>query len=206
MSVMAALCENDNPRAVLTLLVSRVCDGAVRIIATGSYHAKNDDAAEVSFAVDYAHHGLGLGTLLLERLALEAVRHGFARFWAVTQAENQMMLGVFRDAGYAVKETATGTEIEVDLSLAPGLSNPDRMDLRHRAATVASLRPFFKPRGVAVIGASRSSRNIGRRVLTMLLNGGFKGQIYPVNPKADEIAALKCNATIAEAPVVAGDS
>src|SRR5262245_1389139 len=36
-SLIAALCENDNPRANLTLLVSRVCDGESRIIATGSY-------------------------------------------------------------------------------------------------------------------------------------------------------------------------
>src|SRR5262249_18353520 len=53
---------------------------------------------------------------------------------------------------------------------------------------------------VAVIGASRSPGNIGRRVLTMLVNGGFKGPIYPVNPKADEIAGLKCYATIGATP------
>jgi GNAT superfamily N-acetyltransferase len=40
--------------------------------------------------------GKGIGTLLLERLALLAVYKGLRRFWAVTMAENQPMLDVFR--------------------------------------------------------------------------------------------------------------
>lgn len=54
----------------------------------------------------------------------------------------------------------------------------------------AGLRPFFYPRGVAVIGASREPTGIGHRIVSSLLGAGFTGAIYPVNPHANEIAGL----------------
>jgi acetyl coenzyme A synthetase (ADP forming)-like protein len=194
------LCENRNPCAELTLLVWRFGAEGPRIIATGSYHAKSSEVAEVAFAVDDHWQGLGLGTLLLEALAWEAVRQGFTRFWAVTHADNQLMRGVFRDSGFAIKETAAGDEIEVDLSLVPSQRSDDRMAMRHRTATVASLRPFFKPRSIAILGASRRRENIGRRILEGLIEGGFTGTIYPVNPQTDEVAGRKCYARLTDVP------
>jgi acetyl coenzyme A synthetase (ADP forming)-like protein len=200
MELVTRLCENSDPRAELTLLVWRYGPDGPRIIATGSYHAKSADVAEVAFAVDDRWQGLGLGTLLLEALAWEAVRQGFNRLWAVTHADNQSMRNVFRDSGFAIVETPSGNEIEVDLSLAPSQRSDDRMGMRHRAATVASLRPFFKPRSIAVVGASRRAGNIGRRVLERLIEGGFTGEIYPINPQADEIAGRKCYSRVSAVP------
>ena len=48
-------------------------------------------AAEVAMAVDDSMQGKGLGTVLLERLALLAVRNGFSQFWALTQSDNLAM-------------------------------------------------------------------------------------------------------------------
>lgn len=53
-----------------------------------------------------------------------------------------------------------------------------------------SLAPFFRPRSVAVVGASREPSHIGHRLLESLLGGGFTGTIIPVNPLAAEIAGL----------------
>jgi len=68
--VIESLCDSSDPRSKLTLIVTRVWQGAPRIIAAGSYFAKDNTTAEVAMAVDEAFHGKGLGTLLLERLAL----------------------------------------------------------------------------------------------------------------------------------------
>ncbi len=65
-----SLCDCSDPRSVLTLIVTRTWEGEPRIIATGSYLARDHRTAQVAFAVDDAFHGKGLGTLLLERLAL----------------------------------------------------------------------------------------------------------------------------------------
>ena len=54
------------------------------------------------------------------------------------------------------------------------------------------LSRFFKPRSVAVFGASRSIDKPGRVVLRNLVYGGFKGRVYPVNPSAEEIDNLRC--------------
>jgi len=94
--LIASLCDSSDPRSRLTLIVTRTHDGGSRIIATASYAATKDRTAEVSFAVDDAYHGKGIGTLLLERLALLAMRYGFTKFWAVTHADNRAMRDVFR--------------------------------------------------------------------------------------------------------------
>ncbi|HLN57006.1 MAG TPA: GNAT family N-acetyltransferase, partial [Thermoanaerobaculia bacterium] len=90
-ALLARQCDSSNPRSQLTLIVSRLVEGTSRIIATGSYAARDETSAEVAFAVDDEFQGKGLGGLLLERLALLAARHGFTRFWALTRIENRLM-------------------------------------------------------------------------------------------------------------------
>ena len=70
-------------------------------------------------AVDDAFHGKGLGTLLLERLALVAIQHEFTRLWAVTHVENLAMREVFRESGFTAQEAYGGDDMEVELSLIP---------------------------------------------------------------------------------------
>ncbi|HXV68238.1 MAG TPA: acetate--CoA ligase family protein, partial [Nitrospira sp.] len=56
---------------------------------------------------------------------------------------------------------------------------------------IRSLKPFFYPRYVAVVGASREQNAIGHRILVSLQESGFTGSIIPVNPHATEIAGLR---------------
>jgi len=141
-------------------------------------------------AVDDGFHGKGLGTLLLERLALVAIRHGFTNLWAVTHADNVAMREVFRESGFTAHEAYEGEDMRVELSLIPTETSVSRAELRDRLATTASLRPFFCPQSVAVIGASRDPKSIGFRVLEALTTNHFRGAVYPVNPRAVEIAGV----------------
>jgi acetyltransferase len=54
-----------------------------------------------------------------------------------------------------------------------------------------SLQAFFTPRSVAVIGASRTEGKVGYEILNNLVRDGFEGEIYPINPKVDEVQGLK---------------
>jgi len=66
-----------------------------------------------------------------------------------------------------------------------------------------SLQSFFHPKSVAVIGASRQKGKVGFEMLTNLIAGGYRGKIFPVNPKSEEIEGLKCYpdlASIGETP------
>ncbi|MFW6111588.1 MAG: acetate--CoA ligase alpha subunit [Candidatus Bipolaricaulota bacterium] len=62
-----------------------------------------------------------------------------------------------------------------------------------------SLTKLFHPSSVAVIGASRKKGQVGREVLTNLIES-FEGEIYPVNPKVDRLEGLKCYDSISEVP------
>ena len=55
-----------------------------------------------------------------------------------------------------------------------------------------SLEYLLYPESIAVIGASRTPGKVGHEILVNLLEGGFKGQIIPVNPSAEEVLGLKC--------------
>jgi acyl-CoA synthetase (NDP forming) len=63
-----------------------------------------------------------------------------------------------------------------------------------------SLTPFFRPRRVAVVGASREKGSIGHRVLDCLRSGGFTGSIIPVNPHVDTIDSLRAFSSLSAIP------
>lgn len=63
-----------------------------------------------------------------------------------------------------------------------------------------NLDVFFRPRSVAVIGASRDPQKLGHGVVRNLLNYGYDGPIYPVNPKANDILGLPVYASIFDVP------
>ncbi|MEO8339537.1 MAG: GNAT family N-acetyltransferase, partial [Nitrospirota bacterium] len=93
----ASLCDSSNPSTQLTIVVTRTIAGQMRIIAAGSYWARTADQAEVAMAVDDDFHGKGLGTILVERLAMLAIHRGFTKLWAVTHTDNPAMREVFRE-------------------------------------------------------------------------------------------------------------
>ncbi len=62
------------------------------------------------------------------------------------------------------------------------------------------LEPFFKPRSVAVVGASPDSRKPGYRILQNLVSSGYKGGVFPVNPHASSILGFRCYGSVREIP------
>ena len=192
--------DSSDPRVRLTLLVTRLFGSINRIVAAGTYVARDETTAEIAMAVDDAFHGKGIGTLLLERLALLAVANGFRRLWAVTMAENKPMLDIFRNSGFECRSRFDRGCVEIDLSVLASEASVAKADWRDRVATNASLHPFFRPRSVTVVGASRKPNSIGTRILNAIVAGGFKGPVYPVNPKADSIGSLRAYADVKSLP------
>ncbi|MEM2960007.1 MAG: acetate--CoA ligase [Candidatus Bathyarchaeia archaeon] len=64
------------------------------------------------------------------------------------------------------------------------------------------LEAFFSPKAIAVIGASRESWKVGHKVFRNLVDSGFTGELYPVNPNADEILGFKCHKSVRD---ISGD-
>jgi acetyltransferase len=62
------------------------------------------------------------------------------------------------------------------------------------------LDTLFNPKSVAIIGASTKELSIGNVITKNLLRYGYKGPIYPINPKADEVRGIKAYKTIFDIP------
>lgn len=65
---------------------------------------------------------------------------------------------------------------------------------------ITGMKRIFSPEGIAVIGASGDPSKLGYSTVKNIIDGGYKGRIYPINPKADEILGLKCYRSVNEIP------
>lgn len=82
------------------------------------------------------------------------------------------------------------------------------MKTTSRAASVHSLRTdgfpdlerFFAPRSVALLGATEDLSKFGGRCMRQIINFGFAGDVYPINPKRDEVFGYQCFPSVADLP------
>jgi acetyl coenzyme A synthetase (ADP forming)-like protein len=97
---------------------------------------------------------------------------------------------------FAGPESATAADVRIVVDFAP--KTP-----RHRPTQdeiIRSMNRIMKPAAVAVIGASAEDGKIGNSVMKNLINGGYKGRIYPIHPKADDILGYKAFKSVKDVP------
>src|SRR5437867_1129395 len=63
-----------------------------------------------------------------------------------------------------------------------------------------TLDAIFRPKSVAVVGASNREGSVGNAIFKNILLGGYRGTLYPVNPKAKSIASVHAFPTVADIP------
>ena len=183
-----------------------VLDGEVVGCGTYDSYDPGSPSAEVAFTVADDMHRRGVGTLLLEHLVSLARGRGCRVLTAETLSENAPMLRVFADAGLQVHRTFADGVYDLTFPLPSGEADTalgtyrDTVAERERSADVASLRPVLAPASVAVIGASRRSRSVGRVILGNIVTGGFSGPVYAVNPAAAELDGVPCVPSAAALP------
>jgi acetyl coenzyme A synthetase (ADP forming)-like protein len=97
---------------------------------------------------------------------------------------------------FARKDGATAVDVRILLDFSPPVE-------RYRPSQSEILRVMNRimhPKAVAVIGASSEDGKIGNSVMKNLINGGYKGKIYPIHPKAEEILGVKAYAGVKDVP------
>jgi len=170
-----------------------------RIVALANWVRLRDPrAAEVAFTVGDDVQGQGIGTRLLEQLAARGAEAGIEEFVAEVLLENSAMLGVFRDAGFAVARASEAGEVEIRFEIAPTGSYREQVAARDHVAVRASLEAFFRPRSVAVVGASKRRGSIGGELFRNVLAGDFSGSVYPVNRSGDAVAGVHGYRTVGD--------
>jgi acetyl coenzyme A synthetase (ADP forming)-like protein len=173
------------------------------IIAIGRYYRLPDKrTAEVAFVIEDAYQGRGIGTGLVEWLVNLARHNGITTFEADVLAENREMMGVFRSYGFHITSELEGGTFHVTFPIARTRTMVKKEERRELISTLASLRAILNPRSVAVVGASRIPGTIGHLVLQSIVQNGFSGVVYPVNPNADAVLSIKTHPSVLD---IAGD-
>jgi acetyl coenzyme A synthetase (ADP forming)-like protein len=120
---------------------------------------------------------------------IERVSHLVSDFPEITEVDLNPVL--------ATEDGATAVDARLVVSFEPAAERPARYSEQQILATMNSL---MRPRAIAVIGASDQDGKIGNSVMRNLVDGGFGGDIYPVNPTATEILGKKVYADVADLP------
>ncbi len=80
------------------------------------------------------------------------------------------------------------------------VATPNAAGAEARLSAERDLEPLFAPRSVAVVGASRTPGAVGNAIMQNMIDAGFTGVLYPVNPKARSIFANPCTPSIGAIP------
>jgi len=156
--------------------------------------------AEVAFVVRDDQQGRGIASVLLEHLAAAASERGITRFVAETLPQNRRMIGVFRDAGYAVRHGFEHGVVRLTFDVAPTETSLAVMQAREHRAEARSIHRLLHPESVAVVGASRDPQAVGHALLRNVVDAGFTGRVHAVNPAASEVAGVPSYASVLDVP------
>src|SRR3954449_5747937 len=162
-----------------------------RVVANAVFELERADRAEVAFAVADEMQGRGLATVLIAHLAQVAAARGVTTFTATVLPENRRMISVFRESGFPVHVHASPDGIELEFPTELGEDARRKFESRDRVAAVAAVERVLRPRSIAVIGASRRRDSFGGAIFRHVLDNGFHGELYPVNPNADFVGSRR---------------
>jgi acyl-CoA synthetase (NDP forming) len=148
----------------------------------------SSDRAEFAVLVADDWHGRGVGTLLLEELVTHARRHGVEEIVGDVLASNSGMLRVLHGLVPDARVRYDAGVMRVSIPTNPDDMALAELELRERTAERHSLRSLLTPATVAVVGAGREPGGVGHEVLRSLIDGGYTGRLYAINPHTTEIA------------------
>ncbi|NOT28098.1 MAG: GNAT family N-acetyltransferase [Acidobacteria bacterium] len=174
--------------------------GHISGIAAYVHDTQVPGRAEVVFAIADSLQGRGVGTRMLEVLADIARNHRITTFDAYVQQDNRQMMRVFLDSGFETQRELDGGVFHVALTLAQSDRYGTLAAERSRTAAAASMKSFFEPRTVVVVGANRERGKIGSEILHNVASGGFTGRLFAVHPTAASIDGVPAYPSVTDIP------
>jgi GNAT superfamily N-acetyltransferase len=155
------------------------------LVGVASYE-RSGTAPDAEFAVLVADaaHGRGIGTLLIEDMCRRARCHGIQELRGEVLIHNASMLRVARDLTPGLASHLEAGVADVRIPTSSDEAALAAVDLRERHAERQALRALLAPASVAVVGAGRKPGGVGHEVLTNVVEHGYTGTVYPVNPHA----------------------
>jgi acetyl coenzyme A synthetase (ADP forming)-like protein len=171
-----------------------------RIVSLASYIETVPGHAEIGIAVDDPFQGRGLGSILIEHLSEAAAEAGIAVFEAEILGGNTDMLEVVRALQLPMETSVSGGVVHVEFPTSPTEAALDAFEQREAIAAAAGVARLVRPSSIAVIGASRRRGTIGGELFRNLLDFGFEGPVYPVNPTTQVVQSVPAYPAILDVP------
>ena len=97
---------------------------------------------------------------------------------------------------FATAKGAVAADVRIVLDFTP----PPQRRRRSQEEIVAQMNRIMRPKALAVIGASAEDGKIGNSVMKNLINGGYRGRIYPIHPTAERIMGYQAYKSVKEVP------
>jgi acetyl coenzyme A synthetase (ADP forming)-like protein len=155
--------------------------------------ATKDDALSMLDGIQAAEMLKGVrGSDPVNREALASVIQSVSQLVADFPEIDEMDLNPV----FATKDGAVAADVRIVVDFKP-------REQRYRPSQdeiVKAMNRIMKPETLAVIGASAEDGKIGNSVMKNLINGGYRGTIYPIHPKADEIMGRKAYKSVKDVP------
>lgn len=184
----------------LSLVAETGLGDRAKSIALATYVRTDEVRAEMALVVDDAFQGLGLGSVLIEHLGEAAAEAGISTFEAEVLASNSDMLDVIRNLNLPVQTSLSAGVVHAEFPTSPTLQAVESFEHREAIAASAGVARLVRPRSVAVIGAARRRGTISGEVFHNLIEDGFEGPVYPVNPKADVVQSVRAYPSVLDIP------
>ena len=181
-----------------TLALVAETDG--RLVGFATAEPVSADAVEIALLVSDAHHGQGLGTLLLEHLFALVRDHGMHRVEAEVLVENHPMLEVLANAGFELTRHPDRGVVTVNLHVTSTPGVQDAADRREFQAQSRSLAALLAPQSVAVAGVRSDGTGVGAAVLRSIVANGYAGRVVVVHPKREEVSGVRAYASYGDVP------
>ena len=170
------------------------------LVGAGTADTETVDTIEIALLVSDAHHGQGLGTLLLEHLFALARDRGVRRVEAEVLVENHPMLEVLAHAGFGFTQHPDRGVVSLNLNTTSTPAVQSAADRREFQAQSRSLAPLLAPRSVAVAGVRNDGTGVGAAVLRSIASNGYAGRAVVVHPRHESVAGVPAYPTFRDVP------
>jgi len=170
------------------------------LVAQGGYRILSGEAAEVGIVVAPAFQGKGLGSILLTRLSTAAAESGIRVFDVSIRARDYSLMDYVKSLGFPTQRSILPGKIRMSFPTSRTHAAVEAFEQRATKTASASVGHFFRPRSIAVIGASREKGSIGGELFRNLIETGFNGPVYPVNRNADVVQSVAAYKSVLECP------
>ncbi len=170
------------------------------VVGLAFYERVNSSKAEADVVIADAFQGKGLGSILLGQLAQLASKEGIALFEAPVAPDNAVMVNLLHELGFPTSTRIEPGVLRVEFPTSVDLTTVEAFEKRESFSVVAAVRNFLEPRTIAVVGASKDRDSIGGRLFHNLIEGGFNGPVYPVNPKSEVIQSVPAYKSVLDCP------